>query len=243
MIKFFRKIRQHLLSEGKTGKYIKYALGEIILVVIGILIAVTINNCNEARKDRKTEKQVLQSVLVDLLSNEEILKIAEVKIDRQIKETALFLELMGENPVDSTFYKVKKYINFSSEVEDVQLNLAGIQVAINTKIELLTNDSIKKEVVQYPVFFEGYKEQENLMRDLKNNRIRPRLKEYVYLENFTTGSKEFTSDLSGLLSDRTLANDYTDRKWESAEWKADFIRLREHGQNLIGLIEQELKKK
>ena len=42
MIKFFRRIRQNLLSEGKTGKYLKYAIGEIILVVIGILIALQI---------------------------------------------------------------------------------------------------------------------------------------------------------------------------------------------------------
>ena len=47
MIKFFRKIRQNLLSEGKTGKYLKYAIGEIILVVIGILIALSINNWND----------------------------------------------------------------------------------------------------------------------------------------------------------------------------------------------------
>ena len=44
MIKFFRKIRQNLLAEGKTSKYLKYAIGEIILVVIGILIAISINN-------------------------------------------------------------------------------------------------------------------------------------------------------------------------------------------------------
>ena len=43
MIKFFRKIRRKLLSEGKTGKYLKYAIGEIVLVVIGILIALGIN--------------------------------------------------------------------------------------------------------------------------------------------------------------------------------------------------------
>lgn len=49
MIKFFRHIRQHLLSEGKTGKYIKYAIGEIILVVIGILIALSLNNWNSKR--------------------------------------------------------------------------------------------------------------------------------------------------------------------------------------------------
>ena len=55
MIKFFRKIRQNLISEGKTGKYLKYAIGEIILVVIGILIALQINNWNEVRKDKIAE--------------------------------------------------------------------------------------------------------------------------------------------------------------------------------------------
>jgi len=52
MIKFFRKIRQNLLMENKTGKYLKYAIGEIVLVVIGILIALQINNWNEERKDQ-----------------------------------------------------------------------------------------------------------------------------------------------------------------------------------------------
>jgi hypothetical protein len=49
MIKFFRKIRQNLLMENKTGKYFKYAIGEILLVVIGIIIALQLNNWNESR--------------------------------------------------------------------------------------------------------------------------------------------------------------------------------------------------
>jgi uncharacterized membrane protein len=53
MIKFFRKIRQNLLMENKTGKYLKYAIGEIVLVVIGILIALSINNFNNSRQERK----------------------------------------------------------------------------------------------------------------------------------------------------------------------------------------------
>jgi hypothetical protein len=59
MIKFFRKIRQSLLSEGKMGKYFKYAIGEIILVVIGILIALQINNWNQNRINDKQEQQIL----------------------------------------------------------------------------------------------------------------------------------------------------------------------------------------
>jgi len=49
MIKFFRRIRQKLIMENKIGKYFKYAIGEIILVVIGILIALQVSNFNEQR--------------------------------------------------------------------------------------------------------------------------------------------------------------------------------------------------
>jgi hypothetical protein len=47
MIKFFRHIRRSLLEQNKMGKYFKYAIGEILLVVIGILIALSINNWND----------------------------------------------------------------------------------------------------------------------------------------------------------------------------------------------------
>ena len=62
MLKFFRNIRKTLLQEGKTTNYLKYAIGEIILVVIGILIALQINNWNENRK----EEENLQNYLVNL---------------------------------------------------------------------------------------------------------------------------------------------------------------------------------
>ena len=66
MIKFFRKIRQNLLSEGKTGKYLKYAIGEIILVVIGILIALSINNWNQNQKDRELGINYLNRITIDI---------------------------------------------------------------------------------------------------------------------------------------------------------------------------------
>ncbi len=69
MIKFFRRIRQNLLSEGKTGKYFKYAIGEIILVVIGILIALSINNWNEGRKEIEQEQTILKQLKTDYEAN------------------------------------------------------------------------------------------------------------------------------------------------------------------------------
>jgi hypothetical protein len=65
MIKFFRKIRQNLLSEGQTGKYLKYAIGEIILVVIGILIALQLNDWNDSQKQLKLENEYYCRLLED----------------------------------------------------------------------------------------------------------------------------------------------------------------------------------
>ena len=73
MIKFFRKIRQNLLMENKTGKYFKYAIGEIVLVVIGILIALQINNWNENRIENKEVKTYLNNLILDLNEDQEVI--------------------------------------------------------------------------------------------------------------------------------------------------------------------------
>ena len=71
MIKFFRKIRQKLLQQNKVGSYLKYAIGEILLVVIGILIALSINNWNEERKELNLEEQLLNALRIDLIKNQD----------------------------------------------------------------------------------------------------------------------------------------------------------------------------
>ena len=69
MIKFFRSIRQKLLTENKFSKYLLYAIGEIVLVVIGILIALSINNWNEKRIETARLNSVLNIVKADLIKD------------------------------------------------------------------------------------------------------------------------------------------------------------------------------
>lgn len=66
MIKFFKKPRYDLMEKNKTGKYFKYAIGEIILVVIGILIALQINNWNESRNQSKKELLLMSNLKNDI---------------------------------------------------------------------------------------------------------------------------------------------------------------------------------
>ncbi|RNC92087.1 MAG: hypothetical protein ED555_02975 [Allomuricauda sp.] len=75
MIKFFRRIRQKLLQEKRFSKYLLYAIGEIILVVIGILIALQINNWNDLRKERKKEMAYLKRIKEDLDFDKNYLKL------------------------------------------------------------------------------------------------------------------------------------------------------------------------
>ncbi|MCX2718905.1 DUF6090 family protein [Lentiprolixibacter aurantiacus] len=70
MLHFFRKTRRDLLANSKFFKYLKYAIGEILLVVIGILIALQVNNWNEERIDRNRETQVLKELRDDLVDTE-----------------------------------------------------------------------------------------------------------------------------------------------------------------------------
>src|SRR5210317_368794 len=109
MIKFFRHIRQNLIMENKTGKYLKYAIGEIVLVVIGILIALQINNWNEQRKERIQEKIFLKRFEVELNTNLENILNA-ISLNKSRIQRAEFLSRTIDNPqlaVDSSGYFVK----------------------------------------------------------------------------------------------------------------------------------------
>jgi len=98
MIKFFRKIRQNLLSEGKTGKYLKYAIGEIVLVVIGILIALQINNWNNNRIEHLKEEVLISNIIEDLIYDYETL--TELIKQAQSKQ-GLHIKLYGESIAES----------------------------------------------------------------------------------------------------------------------------------------------
>jgi len=86
MIKFFRKIRQKLLSENKFSKYLIYAVGEIILVVIGILIALQVNNQNQIKNEKKALKSYLEKIAINVKSD---IKVAEFMIETRTQQSLL----------------------------------------------------------------------------------------------------------------------------------------------------------
>ena len=98
MIKFFRHIRKSLIEDNKMGKYFKYAIGEILLVVIGILIALQVNNWNTERKKQITQTNYLEEIKANL--EDDLLEILRVREFNQVKaksiETAF--KIFNEHP-------------------------------------------------------------------------------------------------------------------------------------------------
>ena len=113
MIKFFRKIRQNLLMENKISKYFKYAIGEIILVVIGILIALQINNWNENRKNRAFEEEILKQIQSNLKKDEKTLQIIASNFKKAVTSSNKLLNgNWNKNQKDSLKFWLADIIQF-----------------------------------------------------------------------------------------------------------------------------------
>ena len=100
MIKLFRNIRQSLINEGNTSKYLKYAIGEIVLVVIGILIALQINNWNEGRKEALQEKLLLNNLQGEFKDNLQDLDSIAIEADKVIGSLEKVFDLFSPSPVN-----------------------------------------------------------------------------------------------------------------------------------------------
>ncbi len=105
MIKFFRHIRKSLVVENKTGKYFKYAIGEIVLVVIGILIALQINNWKESRKLQEEINTYLTQKLVNL--HEDQLMLVEMR-DFRLNSAKKSKELLDKGLIEASVFNVIK---------------------------------------------------------------------------------------------------------------------------------------
>ena len=140
MLKFFQKIRYNHMSENKTGKYFKYAIGEIILVVIGILIALQINNWNEERKSQKAKTQYCEQLLEELELDTKAINTQIEKLDRAIKAYNAY-DVIYESPnvpLDTIYSNMKK---LPSIYDQTTFNTKTIDVLKSTgDIKLLSNE-------------------------------------------------------------------------------------------------------
>lgn len=166
MIKFFRRIRYDLLEKNKAGQYFKYAIGEIVLVVIGILIALSINNYNEDRILKKKEQTYLKGLQSEFLISEkklenliEVIKknygaakemIAEIDKDPSSDREALLSEL--------------GYSSFAFEIAYSPNNALLDEMISSGSLREITNDDLRRHLTTWNSSLESVKVQEQGLR-------------------------------------------------------------------------------
>lgn len=174
MIKYFKKIRYELMEKNKIRNYISYALGEIILVVIGILIALNINNWNEERQIGKQEHKILLSLKSEFLESKELL-LSTMKVQKKVLERsdALIQIYKGEMPLP-TNDSIKMLVKDGALAwQREELITGSYNVLINSgNSELVKNDELMRMLAEfYSVYQAGFEDHETSMY-LKNELLK-----------------------------------------------------------------------
>ncbi len=141
MIKFFRKIRKRLVIESKFSKYMLYAIGEIILVVIGILIALQINTWNENRKAKNQETQIYTELRSDLLQTKNDIQATIQKHKEVIASNQkLVYDIADKKPYSDTIYRM-----FTDSGGDFQVitKTSAFENLKTIGLNTLSNDSLR----------------------------------------------------------------------------------------------------
>ena len=151
MIKLFRNIRQNLLMENKTGKYFKYAIGEIILVVIGILIALQLNNLNEIYKVKDTEVIYLNALHDEFSNNlKEVERV--MKLNKRGLEMAHgLLSKMGADDPNFT-EKVFDSLMYRTILSEIQYRPSPgtlIELVNSGKLSIISNRELRQNLASW----------------------------------------------------------------------------------------------
>ena len=248
MIKFFRRIRQNLLMENKTGKYFKYAVGEIILVVIGILIALQVNNINEQRKSTifevKVLKEIRNNLKTDLIEINEDLSLM-VDINKATKDVKNHLLLLNK-PTDS-FSINTVLLRVTPHFSPIN---SGYNLLQSRGIGMVKNDSLRESIsFHYDMLYPYYKTYEEERTRFHALHSEPKLLEYFSMffdenEAISFRGLYFTisdDDYKKLKNDSTFFKLLNAIAFENRAIQSRGKRIKNSLEALIDKIEVELK--
>ena len=169
MIKFFRKIRQKLLSENKFSKYLIYAIGEIILVVIGILIALSINNWNENTKNKHLEISYLTRIIDDLENDivafDKTKEIAQQRNDRVLflQHTVKDTDLVQKSPD----YFVTSIVIAGWTYKPSISNHSFDELKSSGRLALIQNEELRVSIAKYYDFAFSQSQWDHISKDVQ----------------------------------------------------------------------------
>lgn len=183
MLRFFRKLRERLFVEGKVRTYFFYALGEIVLVVIGILIALQINNWNELRKAKIQEQELYLKLLENLDSD--LLHIQHIDSLFKVHEDIHYnlYNTLNDNATydpDLHYGMLRWAVEFRPTLKDNYQN----------RVDDLSSDEVRDALNHYFQVEETTEKVIDLFETLKADLVRP----YITSNNLLTLSDVYTEE-------------------------------------------------
>jgi hypothetical protein len=163
------------MEKNKTGKYFKYAIGEIILVVIGILIALQVNNWNQDRKDRISERKILNNIHRDFIENKASFDKLKVINYKNLATLDSIVEMLQEGVIT-----IEKYNRFNKLITGTTYNpySSTVNSVINSNsLELIQDDELQKYLVSWKDVLDDYLEGETAYHKFINEQWRTYLLE------------------------------------------------------------------
>ncbi len=247
MIKFFRNIRRHLLSESKFSKYLIYAIGEIILVVIGILIALQFNNWNESRKENILAKNYYKRLLSDLKADKEYANKYISRIDSSLVLYDNYRK--SYKKPNLSLAEILKNLGTNDVLTlDLEFKTKTIETLINTGDLQILNPKIIDVITEY----NGSKNQIEILARDNNEDVNDLLKKFadkggvlLYIENFPNQPELFKKlEFDDRIPDMIIAfESYV--IWKQAVNRnniKELSQINKTADSIIEIINLELKK-
>lgn len=239
MIKIFRKFRLKLVPGSRAGKYLLYAAGEIILVVIGILLALQVNNWNEDRKDRNREQKILKSIYDDISMDR---KNLNAMIENETRNGNLNKELISilkspvskyDSSMDSLFGKINRYDVFYPQK-------IGYESLKSIGLDVLKNDELKSVIVdlydyQYGLIAETLEIKKQLYIT-GNSVFLQHLETIVDVVNLDPNLKR-PNDFEAIKRDKIFLNHLTNIYYE----RLNFLGFANHTMDIIEDVQTMIK--
>lgn len=238
-MRIFNRIRKKLLTELKIKNYFFYALGEIVLIVVGVLIAFQLNNWNEQRKAKIATKNVLINLRQDFLYNQKRIKKAIKNFQDIYNVQVLRTEYSGpkatmppQHIIDSIrkidFYKLDVVYggDFSALTQDQKI--------------ILNQKELKDELNMFSAKYAEFKNNEENIEKLIFE-ARSLHQKYVAILNEDSTAQyltkqKFTSNYSGWLSDRDAQNKSVEIKWKAKSAIQDLEELKHQNVKILNLL-------
>ena len=250
MIKLFNKMRKQLLDENKTGRYFKYAIGEIVLVMIGILLAVQVNTWNQNRQLQKEEVQIMKGlhkefsknlVKFDIAYAYHLNRLQSIETIMSIEPRAFSMDSLG-----SLIVSVSGSYTFDP--------FQGIYNSLinSGRIELISNDLLKERISGFQDLMMDYQEEEFGAKDFTTQNLHKLILSEATFDNYmvyiksTLATKEEELRIKGKYIKLIESDIYEGQLIFLSGWMLPIFEegpiLREKMTSIINLLESEIEK-